>query len=79
MDNLKACPFCGKQPENYLAICRAIAGDYIYAKIRCMSCDIEISEYVDNYSSFVKIDEMEEKVVKRWNSRTNCPECIKEE
>lgn len=79
MAELKPCPFCGKEPENFIAAERESVVNTIYAKIHCIHCNIEISERTDNYSSFSDIAKIEEKVINRWNNRTNCPECIKED
>lgn len=70
MTELKPCPFCGKEVQSYITVCKGRSDDYIVAKIRCVDCDIEIKDHVNKCSSFDDVAKLEDTVISKWNRRT---------
>lgn len=62
---LKPCPFCGGEAE--------LCSTGVTAYVRCNKCK-STSAAVTAALEICAVDE----TIKIWNSRTNCPECIKE-
>ena len=62
---LKHCPFCGNEAYNIVSA----TSQMIYVKVRCHKCMIEISDHANSGLPFERVEEMNAKVIEKWNRR----------
>lgn len=71
-ENLKPCPFCGREPDIYLNIKRGIfLGDRVLLEVFCKKCRcrLETSEEIYSGSNYIEFQKAVEELAEKWNKR----------